>query len=288
VGAAELAGIQESFKRLQICHRAGGKMKKESFFAGLKRDYLHSFRNLSPKIWVILLFDALFFIVTMLLSQGFSALLGTIDLAQLQDLQAKLTQSLTGTDLGQGAIYTQQLTHTFNMILTYVILFVIFVVLNWSVWRMLIYQMIYEKKFSAKELGKFFAANLAITVLLVGGVFLLASIIQQSAAPKVTLAYILMLAYFTTLFYHFMSYTGSFKSGIKAAFAKGVGKVHIFVIAFALIAITAVIAFLPFSIIGSVLPQYVRDLLYFVPLLFTLAWSRIYLSNVVKSALPKK
>ncbi len=263
-------------------------MKKESLFGRIKKsNYVQNFRNLNSSHWYIVLFDVLFLIVSLLLSQLFSFLMSTVSIERLQELRYNASQALVESGLEQGSAYTQQLTGMLSTIVLYLVLFVVLLVLNWSFFRMMVYQFIYKKQFSLRTLGSYFAANLAITALFIAILYILSSTFKQTALPYALISLVIIFIYFTTLFYHFYFYTGRIRSGITLAFSKGISQFHRFGLAWILIIITGALLNIPFSLLGYVLPDYLKSFVYIPNLLFTLVWSRTYLAAIVREVVKK-
>jgi hypothetical protein len=167
----------------------------------------------------------------------------------------------------------------FLLISTVIIVFLL-LTLNWSIFKGLNWNIAAKKKFDLKYLKKFTLLNLAWFLILILLIFLTSAGTKQNAAPIFILVITLIAVYLTNILYVLFTKESSLKA-VKKTFRIAFTKIHYFVFSYAVIIFFLYTVFYILSKINIAQKAYLVTLI----LAFTiiLAWSRLYLAEVVSS-----
>ncbi len=197
------------------------------------KTYVNSFKN--KNIVIILALNILFVTITTILVK----LTKTISAPWIKVLEkADLDLAL------QSEAKMQELANSLRGFVLFVILttiiFILLIIINWSFFQGVIYNILLKKKFNMKYLGKFLLLNI---IWFIPWTILLFIIIAGSKANYLLISFyttILIFIHFSSILYILFTKNSKLKE-IKNALKIGILKIHHFILPYIIITITFII-----------------------------------------------
>ena len=247
--------------------------KKEAGFVKNNLNFfINSFKRIKLVIFLILLLDFAFYFIFIQLGNLFIKILtekaNSINLEQsLGSLNQQAAVSILGSLRG-----------FFIFLIFSIMLFLIIMIVNCSLFKGIIWNLSANKRFSLKFFKKFLLLNLIWIPLWFLAILLLDVIIK----PEIAIIYILILGiiafYFTEILYPLFLKDNKIKN-IKEAFRLGIKKMHYFVFPYAIIIFILFVFLKMHNLVGAKID--LNPTFYLVPILVLAAWLRYYFLEIV-------
>ena len=249
-------------------------MAKNKF---IKQNYIlfiNSFKKINLKFFLILAFDILFYFIFMQIGNFF------LKIIEKKAANVDLTQNLLGLNQqAASGLLTSLRGFSFFLILS-AILFLVLVVINWSVFKGLIWTTTTNKKFNFKFFKKFLLLNLIWLPSWFLLIFLFAIITTPTTAPIFMIITTIIAFYFTNILYPLFLKDNKL-SKIKEAFKLGIEKIHHFIVPYAVIGVLFYIISKLHSLIAADIG--LNPNVFFGILLIFITWLRYYFVEIVGS-----
>ncbi len=250
-------------------------MRFKNYFKKEWKEFLASFKLKTKFIYVILL-DVLCITATFILGLIYSLLLNNL-ITPLDGLDLTNLATMGAEGLQQYIL----LKNTMYGFLIYTALLLIFVLIVYSLFQGLIWNLILKKKFTLKYLGKFSLLNLIWVLFWLIIALVLLIILKKIIIVWVILVYILLLIifYLTSILYVVFTEKIKIWQAIKDTFNIG-KRIHLFIMPYLLVLGLFIVLNL-ILLVFSLLPQQVYMFVNLIVLLGFIAWFRFYISDVV-------
>ncbi|MBW2992275.1 hypothetical protein KY345_03595 [Candidatus Woesearchaeota archaeon] len=243
-------------------------MKKSIFWRTVK-----SFK----KRWLLdALYNALFFV---LIYFGYLIAGRIVIKTGVLEIIERMTYIIDPTDAAFMDIMAE-LTEAVNQILIVFIIFLVYLILIYSVTEFFIYMGVYSKKFKKMILLRYLIFNLVCIPSAILVVYLISVIIKQGALPIILTILFLLLIYFFSFFNLIYFKEEKVFRTIKLIYFLTITKLHRLLAAFGWMILGFIVLNIPFVIINMF---FNLGLLYLIPLIIWLMFSRYYLKNVLDS-----
>lgn len=255
---------------------------KKNYFNESFDLFLNSFKKINIDFIYVLVYDLLFYLITglvffiwfILLNNQYSRLLG-IDLANMFALG--ITYAERSVAIMKGF---------FLFVILSAIILTIFIILNLSLFKGLIWSRICREKFTIKFFIKFLLLNAIWIIIWLIAAVIIAVGVKVNIAQYLIILLAIVFVYFTIFLYMFFTKNKKLKA-IKDAFKFGITKVHYFVLPYILVILVFILIsqlywlyrFLPYKI-GMIVTSLI--------LLGFLAWFRLYIYSVFSATLKVK
>jgi len=198
------------------------------------KTYANSFKN--KKILLVLAINILFILITTILIK----LTKIISQSQLQKInEIDLSNIVSQTEAQLQATVSTLRGFALFAVLT-AILFLLLLIINWSLCQGIIYNVLLKKKFSLKYLNKFLLLNIIwfIPWLIIIFIVLFGGKIESFMIP--TLIFLFLFLHFSLILYTLFTKNNKL-SQIKKSLKLGITKFHYFIIPYIIITITFII-----------------------------------------------
>ena len=249
-------------------------MEKNNFVKQNYHIFVNSFKRINLKIFLILLFDILFYFVFMQVGNFF------IKALEQKASNVDLTQNLLGLSQQSATQLLSSVRGVFFFLILSAIIFIILMTINWSFFKGWIWSITTNKKFNLKFFKKFFLLNIIWLPTWFILIFLFAIIIKPQTAAIFMLITLIIAFYFTNILYPLFLKNNKI-SVIKEAFKLGIKKIHHFVVPYLIIIILLLTISRIYSLIT--LNIYINPNIFFGVLLIFVAWLRYYFVEIVDS-----
>jgi len=248
------------------------KIKKKRYFRRNYAIFINSFKKIDKNIVYSVLFDLIFILLLMIGGFMLYVLASKISLPNPPLLDPKLTS------IAELQKTISELRGIFISVAVYLIIFLLYATLIWSLSRSLIWGRISNNRFSLKLYEKFSLLNMVWLFLwLILFAFILTAVKISSLKVIIPLFFFLVI-YFTMILY--ASFFGKLKifSSIKEAFATGIKKIYLIILPFLISLFMTLIIIAILYIIISLMPIYFKIIfpLALIAFLFYLGWLRVY------------
>ncbi|MBI2134532.1 hypothetical protein HYU09_00945 [Candidatus Woesearchaeota archaeon] len=236
--------------------------------------FINSFKKINLKFFLILAFDILFYFIFMQIGNFF------IKIIEKKAANVDLTQNLLGLNQQAAAGLLGSVRGFFFFLIFSAILFLLLMVINWSIFKGLIWTITANKKFNFNFLKKFFLLNLVWLPFWFLLIFLFAVIINPATAPILMIITVITAFYFTNILYPLFLRDNKLRK-IKEAFKLGIKKIHYFIVPYAVIGVLFYIISKAYSLIAANIG--LNPNVFFGILLVFIAWARYYFVEIVGS-----
>ena len=243
----------------------------------IKQNYtllINSFKRINLKILLILIFDILFYFIFIQVGKFLLKVItkkaDNVDLTQnLIDLNQQAANNLLSS-----------MREFFLFFAFSIILFLILMIISWSIFNGLIWSIVSDKKFNLKFFKKFFLLNLICLQIWFLLIILFAIIMKPQTAAIFMIIILIIAFYLTNILYPLFLKENRIRK-IKEAFKLGISKIHYFIVPYAIIIALFLIILNAYNlIIVKIYPN--PYVLYGIILLF-IAWLRYYFVEIVTS-----
>ena len=235
---------------------------------------IKSLKEFDIKIIFIVLFDLLFYSLSLLSLFLFSKFIQnkTIEISKLPlDRLIELPQEQLKT------ILSELKGFLFIFILVTILLFIVIFLLA-CIFKSLIWLKITEKKLNKTFLKKFIITKLIWNLIWLIPIVLLFLLLKKSLIAPFLVIMALLIIHFTNILY--IKFNNKLRS-IKEVFKLGTKKIHLFILPYIVIILGFLIV-IQLYWIYRFLPESLQGVISAIILLIYIAFSRIYLYNVVK------
>ena len=247
-------------------------MKKYNFIKQNFTWFINSFKRINLKIFLILILDILFYFIFVQAGKFF------IKIIQKKAANVDLTQNLLGLNQQAGSNLLSSVRGFFFFLVFSVILFIILMIINWSVFKGLIWSITTNKKFNLKFLKKFFLLNLIWLPFWFILIFLIAIGVKPTTAPIFMIISLALAFYLTNILYPLFLKDNKINK-IREAFKLGIKKIHYFIVPYAIIIILFFIISNIYSFVAA--NNNLNQNIAYVLLLVFVAWLRYYFVEIV-------
>lgn len=235
---------------------------------------MNSFKRINLKFFLILAFDILFYFILMQIGNFF------LKIIEKKAANVDLAQNLLGLDQQAASGLLTSLRGFFFFLIISAILFLVLVVINWSVFKGLIWTTTANKKFNFRFFKKFLLLNLIWLPSWFLLIFLFAVIINPETSPIFMIVTLAVAFYFTNILYPLFLKENKL-SNIKDAFKLGIKKIHYFLAPYAIIGILLYVISKGYSLIA--LSVNLNPNVFLGVLLIFIAWLRYYFVEITYS-----
>ncbi|MDP6548181.1 MAG: hypothetical protein QF917_04465 [Candidatus Woesearchaeota archaeon] len=250
--------------------------KKEniSFIKQNYSNFINSLGNINLKIFIILILDILFYYTLMQTGRFL------ITQIQKKSTNIDLSQNLLELSQQNAAQLLSSLRGFFFFIIISLILFVIAVIINWSIIKGIIWNLTGNNKPSLKFMKKFLLLNFIWLPIWTVIFLLIAFGIKQEAAPIFMIIAFILAIYLTNILYPLFLADNKI-TNIKKSLRLGFKKIHYFIIPYIII----IVFFLILSKIYSIatLGININPNVSYALIIIYIAWVRYYMIEVVDS-----
>lgn len=248
-------------------------MKKEGYFKKNYRIFRDSFKKIDLRIFQIIFFDLVFYSLIPLIA------ITTFKMIESKAKTINLPMSLLQLETENAEKLLSDLTGFYFLLIATVILILLTIIIDWSIFKGLAWGFTVKRKFNFKFFLRFFLLNLAWLGIFIILIFLFAFAFKQELLPIYMSILLIVWIYFTNIIYALFTKKGDLKS-IKKAFKLGFTKVHYFILPYTVLLVILLIIYFIMSLI-TFLPYGIGLALIILILLFYFAWARFYIVDVV-------
>lgn len=238
---------------------------------------INSFKRINLKLFLILAFDILFYFIFMQLGNIF------LEIIQKKAANADFTQNFLnflGLDQQAAGSLLASVRGFFFFMAFSAILFLLLMVINWSIFKGLIWSVVADKKFNFGFFKKFLLLNLIWLSSWFLLIFLFAIITKPTTAPIFMTIFLVAAFYFTNILYPLFLRENKIGK-IKEAFKLGIKKIRYFIVPYAIIGILLYVVSKGYSLIA--LSVDLNPNVFLGILLIFAAWMRYYFVEIVYS-----
>ena len=249
-------------------------MKKTNFIKQNYEVFTNSFKRINLKFFLILAFDILFYFIFMQIGNFF------LKIIEKKAANVDLAQNLLGLNQQAATSLLGSLKGFFFFLIFSAILFLLLMVINWSIFKGLIWSIVANKKFDFKFFRKFLLLNLVWLPSWFLLIFLFAIITKPATAPIFMVTFLVLAFYFTNILYPSFLKENRLNK-IKEAFKLGIRKIHHFIVPYAIIIFLFYIILNVYNFIAANIV--LNPNVFFGILLILIAWLRYYFAEIVNN-----
>jgi len=237
-------------------------------------NFVNSFKRIDLKIFLILLVDVLFYMVFIQIGKYF------LNLLQDKATNIDLNSNILGLNQQVATGLLSSVRGFFIFAIFLIILFLLLMIINWSLFKGFIWSITTNKKFNLNFFKRFFILNVLWVSIWFILILLFAFVIITQSAPIFMMVVLVVAFYFTNILYPLFLKSHKINE-IKRAFKLGIKKIHYFIIPYAIIVLIGFVISKAFSLfsINLIVNQYIS---YIVGLIL-IAWMRYYFVEIVES-----
>lgn len=252
--------------------------KKEGYFKCLYNDIISSLRDTKKIILVVALYDFLFYVFLYLGSK----LLTIMTNRQLERIQPMLGEMMTTitTDLAQLENNLAVMKGFQNFLIIAPIIFLLFVIIDWTIFKGIIWVNILKKRFDLKYFKNFLALNLLWFIPWAILLVLVIVLVRQNASAYIVLFLFVLLMHMSGVLCIAFAKENKIINSIKQAFSIGIGKIHLFLVPYTIL----IILFVVVSQLGWLFKLFsynIQAILSLILFVLYLAFARVFLSKIV-------
>jgi hypothetical protein len=252
------------------------------FISYLKKS-LHAFlRSFQPgmRFLYVILIDILFYGLVIIGSVFWSNLL-IEKFAIVKNAPAMLLK-IESIDPAVLSSETARIQGAFTAMIAYVIIGVILLFILYSLAKGAIWTLIFKKKHSVAFYLRFAAASLMFAVSFILLALAAYYLVQEDKFVFIFVFIMLPISVYLLFMLHIMvTFTGRIWAGIRDAFAFGVGKLHLFILPFAILSILLFLIILLLSAVSQYLPDRLYAAIALLTFILFSSWSKFYLAEMV-------
>lgn len=247
---------------------------KSSFITQNYLLLVNSFKRISLKFFLILAYDIVFYFIFMQIGNFF------LKIIEKKATNVDLTQNLLELNQQAASGLLTSVRGLFFFLIFSAVLFLVLIVVNWSVFKGLIWATAANKKFNFGFFKKFLLLNLIWLPSWFLLIFLFAVIIEPATAPIFMAVTLIMAFYFTNILYPLFLKDNKLNK-IKEAFKLGIKKIHHFIVPYAVVGVLFYIISKLYSLTAANIG--LNPNVFLGILLIFIAWLRYYFIEVVYS-----
>jgi hypothetical protein len=253
--------------------------KRDGYFKCLYKEFTNSLKDAKKVVLIVALYDLLFY-VFLYLGSKLIAIMTNRQLEKIQPLLGMMTTMSANLAELEKNLTIMKGFQAFLIIAP--IIFLLFVIIDWTIFKGLIWVAILRKRFSLKYFKNFLALNLLWFIPWTILLLLVVILVRQRASAYMVLLLFILLMHLSGVLCITFTKKDKIINAIKEAFCIGIGKIHLFLVPY----LALIILFIVVSQVGWIfrpLPHTIQAILSLIVLVLYTAFARVFLSKIVLS-----